>query len=140
VGELLSRYKCRKNRPGPGLIFPLVERGSETADSGREGTEAAELALAYEALEPDTKGLKLVEEGVTMDGNEDEVVAVTGGVKLGSEGVMGLVMLDAAGSWVPPRTNSSWLPSSAISGEAVERGVVASGKGGPLVILYKRTR
>jgi hypothetical protein len=117
-----------------------VERGSETADSGREGTEAAELALAYEALEPDTKGLKFVEVGVTMDGNEDEVVAVTGGVKSGSEGVMGLVMLDAAGSWVSPRTNWSWLLDSAISGEAVEGGVVASGKGGSLVILYKRTR
>jgi hypothetical protein len=139
VGGLLSRYKFRRNRPGPGLIFPLVERGSETADSGREGTEAAELALAYEALEPDTKGLKLVEVGVMMDGNEDEGVAVTGGVKSGSEAVMGLVMLDAARPWVSPRTSSSWLPSSAISGEAVEGGVVVSGEGGSLVILYKGT-
>jgi hypothetical protein len=89
-----------------------VERGSETADSGREGTEAAELALAYEALEPDTKGLKLVEVGVMMDGNEDEVVAVTGGVKSGSEGVMGLVMLDAAGFWVSPTAIWSWLRKS----------------------------
>ena len=55
----------------------------------------------------------------------------------GSEGVMGVVMFDAAGSRVPPRTNWSWLLSSAVSGEAVEGGVVASGKGGSLVILYK---
>jgi len=71
-----------------------VERGSEIADSGPvgESTEAAEL---------------LIEGGVAMNGSEDEVVAVSGGVKSGSEGVFGLVLLDAAGPWVSSRSNWS---------------------------------
>jgi hypothetical protein len=77
-----------------------VGRGSETADSGGENTEAAELALAYEALEPDTKGLKLVEPGVTMDGSGGEVFGVAEGSEGDFEGVMGLAMLEAAWYWV----------------------------------------
>lgn len=114
-----------------------MERGSEIADSGPEGTEAAELALAYEALEPAPKGLNWVEGGVTMDVFGGEGVTVAEGSMWGFEGVMGLVMLDAAGPWVSPRTKWSWQPSSAISGEAVEGGVVLSSKGGSLFILYK---
>ena len=95
------------------------------------------LMLTYELLFPGSKESDSIEKGVAMNGSEDEVVAVTGGVKLGSEGVMGVVMLDADGSWVPPRTNWSWLLSSAISGEAVEGGVVESGDEGLLIILIK---
>ena len=117
-----------------------MERGSEIADSGREDAGAADLVLAREtseALEPAFPGLALVEPGVTMDGSGGEVFGVAEGSMWGFEGVMGLVMLDAAGPWVSPRTKWSWQPSSAISGEAVEGGVVLSGKGGSLIILYK---
>jgi hypothetical protein len=53
----------------------------------------------WESLEPGANESGSVEKGVAMNGSEDEVVAVTGGVKSGSEGVMGLAMLDAAWSW-----------------------------------------
>jgi hypothetical protein len=80
-----------------------VERGSETADSGREDAGAADLVLAREAseaLEPAFQGLALVEPGVTMDGSGGEVFGVAEGSEGDFEGVMGLAMLEAAWSWV----------------------------------------